>query len=320
MQNNWDFFYTQVLQSEGTGYEDVPGDNGGPTKCGITIGDVARYNGLKLAYTQNGGLVRGAGDWNKCLALVHGLDPGSAAPIYKRYYWDDIRADELLPGLDYAMADYGTNSGESRPCNVLASLLGKPHTGKVTDDMLAACRSYIGGAAALITHVQDERKAFLEEIAEYPHNVQFRNGWLSRESRVRKQALDLAAAAPPLPPVPVPSPKAVAPEALVSTPGTMKTAGSSKTVWAMGVSFTAPILGHIHAVTQSIANVFSVIYSDFPSIVSDAQETTSAASSLSTLTGGAEIVGGVMTMIGVIALCIAISRHVQLKNQNLKAA
>ena len=325
MQSNWDFFYTQVLQSEGTGYEDVPGDSGGPTKCGVTVGDVVRYHGLKLAYDKNGHFIRGAKDWDKAVALVRDLDPGKAAEIYRRYYWNDIRADELPAGLDFATADYGTNSGESHACNVLAGLLGKPHTGAVTDEMLAACRAYPGGLTELIEHFQDERKEYLKVIStppKYAKNVKFRKGWLAREARVRKQALDLAAAAPPLPPVPVPSPKAFALESMVSMPGTTATAVSSKSVWAIIVSVFTATMAHIHIVTHAIALGCVVAYQDFPDIISDTQGTVASVSSLSSLVGAGEIMaGGTLIAVSVVAALIAIERHVALKKQaNLPSA
>ena len=38
MRENFDFFFQKALDHEGRVYEDVPGDRGGPTKCGVTLG------------------------------------------------------------------------------------------------------------------------------------------------------------------------------------------------------------------------------------------------------------------------------------------
>ena len=38
MRENFDLFFQKALDHEGRVYEDVPGDRGGPTKCGVTLG------------------------------------------------------------------------------------------------------------------------------------------------------------------------------------------------------------------------------------------------------------------------------------------
>lgn len=198
MQDNFAFFFKRVLEDEGTGYEDVPGDNGGPTKCGITIADVARFNGVRLPH-------RGAPGWDALVAKVRELDPAKAGIIYKKFYWDAVRADGLPSGLDYSVVDYAVNSGTGRAVPVLRHIVGVPGSLVVDDPLLDAIRK--GDLRDFINRYQDERRAFLEHIAQIPHNAKFRTGWLNREARVRKIALNLASAAPVA--VATESPKAV---------------------------------------------------------------------------------------------------------------
>ncbi len=193
MQSNWDLFFSRVLKDEGTTYEDDPSDSGGPTKCGITIADVARWHGLKIAYDKKGKHIRGAADWDKCVQLVKALDPAKASEIYKKFYWDEVRADDLPHGVDYMVTDYAVNSGPGRAVPTLGALVGC-RGGKVTDDMIQAVRKF-GSYEDLIHAYQDARRAYLTVISEpptYAKNVKYRKGWLAREARVRKIALDLA--------------------------------------------------------------------------------------------------------------------------------
>jgi len=189
MQDNFPLFFQRVIQDEGDGFEDVPGDNGGPTCCGITIADVARYNGVRCP-------TRGAPGWSDLVAKVRALTPATAAPIYKKYYWDEVNADRLPPGIDYATADYAVNSGTGRAIPELGRCCGELGI-SVTDRMVAAATA--ANWETEINRMQDDRRAFLLTISEpgtkYAHNTKFRHGWLDRVERVRQTSLSMAKAA-----------------------------------------------------------------------------------------------------------------------------
>ena len=198
MQQNFEMFFSNVLRDEGNVYEDVAGDNGGPTKCGITIYDMARWCNIylppKISQARKHKNFRGLVD------KVRALDERTAATIYKTYYWDALRADDLPWGLDYAVVDFGVNAGTGKAVEKLGALVGVPGT-KMTDAMISAIKRY-PSLDDLIVHYQEARKSFYLYISdpdkpEYVHNLKFRNGWLSREARVRKIALDLSRKADP---------------------------------------------------------------------------------------------------------------------------
>lgn len=239
MAQNFDLFFRRVIDDEGISYEDVAGDNGGPTKCGITIADVARWNGVKCP-------ARGGKGWDDLVQKVRALTPQTAGLVYKKYYWDAVRADDLAPGLDYAVVDYAVNSGVGRAVPTLGRLVGIAKAKIVDDAVLAAIGQY-GHLDELINHFQDERKNFLEQIAEIPHNRKFRRGWLEREARVRKVALELAHQAAPAIAVAAPKAKAMEASDTASAPASvMQVAAGSKTLWTL-------IMGAI----TTIANYFS---------------------------------------------------------------
>lgn len=179
MRSTWDLFYSHLMKDEGTKYEDDPDDSGGPTKCGVTIADVARWNEVHLP-------ARGEGDWDILVAKVKALTPESAAPIYKRYYWDEVLADELPAGVDYCVVDYGVNSGVGRSKPTLEDLTGAtPYDAaiKALDQLVIA---------DVINAYQNTRRDYLISISEPGHkNHKFRDGWLARVERVRNIALAL---------------------------------------------------------------------------------------------------------------------------------
>jgi len=83
-----------VLGFEG-GYANDPNDRGGETNLGITAGTLAR------AFKD--GLVKSKD--------VSTLTRPEAATIYRRYYWDKCRCDELPEPLDLLIFDSAVNSG-----------------------------------------------------------------------------------------------------------------------------------------------------------------------------------------------------------------
>src|SRR5690349_24305390 len=102
----FDAALARVLAHEG-GYSNHPSDPGGPTKFGITLADYRRH------------LKPGAS-----AADVRAMRLDEARAIYRAHYWAALRCDELPAGLDYALFDYGVNSGIGRAARVLQRLVG----------------------------------------------------------------------------------------------------------------------------------------------------------------------------------------------------
>jgi lysozyme family protein len=159
----------RVLRHEG-GYTHHPSDPGGPTNFGITIHDYRRYI-----------------DSNGTADDVRNMKRSEAAGIYRARYWDALRCDELPAGLDYAVFDYGVNSGTGRAAKVIARLIGQSAGGAVTDAGIAAIRK--ANAQTLIARLCDERLAFLKSLKTWPV---FGAGWGRRVAEVRRDALAMA--------------------------------------------------------------------------------------------------------------------------------
>lgn len=219
---NYDASLARVLKHEG-GYTNHPSDPGGPTNFGITIHDYRRY--IKASGTA---------------ADVRNMPLADAAKIYRARYWHALRCDDLPAGLDYAVFDYGVNSGIGRAARVMQRLLNVGQGTSMTDAVIAAVRKT--SAVALIEKLCDERMAFLKSLRTWPV---FGAGWSRRVAEVRRDALAMARGAVVAPlssaaangKASVPQPKAArtatAAGAIVAGGGAAQAAASSGASWTM---------------------------------------------------------------------------------------
>jgi lysozyme family protein len=171
MQSTFETCLSLLLAHEG-GYTHHPSDPGGPTNFGITIGDYRRYVNV-----------------NATAADVRRMKLDEAKIIYREKYWDAQRCDELPAGVNYAVFDYGVNSGIGRSGKVLRRILGLPDdSSAVTDAVIAAARA--ADPKALIVAICDERLRFLRSLKTWPV---FGGGWGRRVAEVKSTALKMAA-------------------------------------------------------------------------------------------------------------------------------
>ena len=170
--SSYDAALTRVLAHEG-GYSNHPADPGGPTNFGITIYDYRRY--VKPDATA---------------ADVKAMKVEEAKRIYRAKYWDAQRCDELPAGVDYAVFDYGVNSGIGRSKKVLQRVVGVTADGVLgPQTMRAVARS---DPKTVIIAICDERLRFLKALRTWPV---FGKGWGRRVAEV-KAALAIAAKHP----------------------------------------------------------------------------------------------------------------------------
>lgn len=149
--STYDEALQQVFVDEG-GYSNDRGDPGGPTKYGITIHDARSY-------------------W-KHDATAHdvaNMPKPVAEDIYKKHYAEPIHYGDLPAGVDYAVLDYGINSGIHRALRVYNTY--KKHT-----------------PVDVINDIYDERLHFLRSLHTWSL---FGKGWKRRCDNGRKLALHL---------------------------------------------------------------------------------------------------------------------------------
>ena len=164
--SSYDEALRRVLVHEG-GYSNHPSDPGGPTNRGITIHDARAY--WKTQATA---------------ADVRSMPVEVAKDIYRSKYWDAMRCDDLPAGVDYAVFDYGVNSGIGRAVRVLQRLVGTDVDGEIGPNTIAATART--AAVKLINQICDERLAFLQGLETWGV---FGKGWGRRVREVRVAAL-----------------------------------------------------------------------------------------------------------------------------------
>ena len=168
-----------VFKVEG-GYVDHPSDPGGATNLGVTIATLRAWRKRSVSK-----------------ADVKALTKEEATAIYKAQYWDKVMGDELPAGLDYAMFDFGINSGPRRAVEFLQRIVKVKVDGVIGVMTLDAVSRY--PVPQLIRRLCDDRLAWLRTLNTW--NV-FKTGWTRRVEHVRATSLSFAVGSPKTEPEP----------------------------------------------------------------------------------------------------------------------
>lgn len=155
-----------LLKEEG-GFVDHPDDPGGITNLGVTRETWQRYTGKKASE-----------------ATMRALTPADVAPLYKKQYWDRVRADEVPIGLDLALFDFAVNSG---PVNAIRHL--QDHVDTDVDGIFGPAtmtQVWKRDTNEIIIGLCQSRLDFLRTL---PHWKTFGKGWEKRISRVASASL-----------------------------------------------------------------------------------------------------------------------------------
>ena len=228
----------RLLKHEG-GYSNHPSDPGGPTNFGITIHDYRRY-------------INAAGT----AADVQRMKVEQAKEIYRTKYWSPQKADELAPGVDYSVFDYGVNSGIGRSGKVLRRVCGLPsNTSVISPEVVAAANKR--DAVMLAIAINEERLRFLHGLKTWPV---FGTGWNRRVAEVRAFSISLASGKKvlqPQQPLPAPGkgeiPKPPSGTIATSTAGGTAAVGGGFWEWAYAHPITTgALIAVIAAATISL--------------------------------------------------------------------
>ncbi|MCH9662863.1 MAG: hypothetical protein K0U66_04270 [Gammaproteobacteria bacterium] len=176
-----------IREREGQRYVNDPNDSGGATHHGITAKTLGRWRRLGR-YATN--------------AEVKALTQEEATEIYRSWYWDAPRWEELPEGLRFVCFDMGINSGTGRSMRNLQEVLNLQagflkindrlvedgHMGDLTIDMAKRVMGFSHWFAVRDLLSIERRSAFIE-LAEarpkdrgYVLNAKKRqwNGWVTR--------------------------------------------------------------------------------------------------------------------------------------------
>lgn len=157
-----------VLHHEG-GYVNHPKDPGGETNMGVT----------KRVYEEFGGTKD-----------MKDLEFEDVMPIYKKNYWDRVKADDLPAGLDLCVFDFGVNAGTGRAAKYLQSLVGATADGAIGPNTLRTVHAYvqIEGIEATIEAYQKNRQGYYEKLKTFET---FGRGWTRRNNETTEAALKM---------------------------------------------------------------------------------------------------------------------------------
>ena len=159
-----------MLAHEG-GYVNHPQDPGGMTNLGVTKRVWEEWVGHEVDEKQ-----------------MRALTPEAVAPLYKRKYWDAVRADDLVAGVDYVVFDVAVNSGPGRAVKFLQSAVGVTADGGFGPATLAAVKKVEEDPARLIELYCAKRLEFLQSLKTFET---FGKGWSRRVAEVKEKALKM---------------------------------------------------------------------------------------------------------------------------------
>ncbi len=168
MNTNWDACFSHLIKHEG-GYVNHPSDPGGRTNLGVTQ-EVWE-------------------DWTDRAvneAEMKALTPEKVKPLYKELYWDRVKGDKLLAGVDYCVFDAAVNSGVRRASQWLQIALGVEADGSIGPKTLAM--TLATSPDTIIINYCAQRLKFLQGLSTWPT---FGKGWDRRVAEVKATALSM---------------------------------------------------------------------------------------------------------------------------------
>ena len=168
MQANYDKCLEAILHHEG-GYVNHPKDPGGETNFGVT----------KRVYEEWGGTKD-----------MKALTVQDVAPIYKKNYWDKIKADLLPSGLDLCVFDFGVNAGPGRAAKYLQTQIGTMADGGIGPNTLAKLDEYLKSVSIqdAVKEYQNTRLDYYKQLSTFET---FGRGWTRRVEETTQMALKL---------------------------------------------------------------------------------------------------------------------------------
>jgi lysozyme family protein len=170
MIGNFDRCLELMLAHEG-GYVHHEKDPGGRTNLGVTQRVWEEWMGRPVTEKE-----------------MRSLTPLMVKPLYKRKYWDAVRANDLVAGVDYCVFDVAVNSGPGRAIKFLQSCVGVTVDGGFGPLTLAAVKDSEEDPTRLIELYCAKRLDFLQSLKTFET---FGKGWSRRVAEVKDAALKM---------------------------------------------------------------------------------------------------------------------------------
>ena len=179
MKENWETFFKMLIKHEG-GFTDDQRDKGnskgdghgneGSTMLGVTSWNWAKYTG-KPAQKD----------------VMRELTVDDVKPLYKKNYWDAVKADELPSGIDVSCADLCVNAGPGRAAKILQRSVSATADGAIGPKTIAAVYDF--DPVDVLHKYYDGREKFYRSLDDYKI---YGKGWSRRNTETLEKALGLA--------------------------------------------------------------------------------------------------------------------------------
>ncbi len=157
-----------TLPQEGIVFENVPGDDGGATCCGITQADYDSYRDQVILPRRS----------------VGEITPREIAGCYWRHYWHPLGCDGWTWEVAVVMFDTAVNVGIGQAVKFLQrSICVTPVDGCLGPATEEAEHNWVvvHGADALASNILMVRRVFYSTLAlEHKNDEQFLDGWTQR--------------------------------------------------------------------------------------------------------------------------------------------
>ena len=174
MNGNFEQCLEWLLKHEG-GFVNHPDDLGGITNKGITLNTYSRW--LNEVMDVDAELGEEA---------MRNIPDAHVEQIYRQEYWNKVNGDQLPSGVDWAVFDWGVNSGTGRAARMLQKCVGVTADGAIGPMTLNAVSGY--GDTKLIEELTERRQAFYERLKTFET---FGAGWTRRNQETKEQAISL---------------------------------------------------------------------------------------------------------------------------------
>jgi lysozyme family protein len=103
--------------------------------------------------------------------------------MYRKKYWDAVKADDLPDGLDYLMFDFAINAGPGRAIKTMQKAIGTTPDGAIGPKTMAALKA--ADPTDLIAKFSTEKELFYKAL---PTFATFGKGWLRRVAEAKSHA------------------------------------------------------------------------------------------------------------------------------------
>ena len=170
MKENFDEALKAVLKHEG-GFSNHPSDPGGRTNLGVTQKVWEEWVGHPVGEKE-----------------MRALTPAIVAPMYRKKYWDAVKADELPTGLDYLMFDFAINAGPGRAIKTMQKAIGTTPDGAIGPKTMQALKD--ADQKDLIAKFSMEKELFYKAL---PTFATFGKGWMRRVAEAQSHAVTMLA-------------------------------------------------------------------------------------------------------------------------------